>query len=63
LIYNKEAEETYKEEEMIQKEDARTDADSKGGTNASAELQSPSNSFNGNSTFPTIRIQNVYLGR
>jgi hypothetical protein len=41
LIYNEEAEETYKEEEMIQKEDARTDADSKGGTNASPELQSP----------------------
>jgi hypothetical protein len=53
LIYNKEAEETYKEEEMLQKEDARTDADSKGGTNASPELQSRSNSFNGNDSSVT----------
>lgn len=53
MIYNKEAEETYKEEEMLQKEDARTDADSKGGTNASPELQSRSNSFNGNDSSVT----------
>jgi hypothetical protein len=53
LTCNEEAEETYKEEEMMQKEEVRIDADATGGINASAELQSPSNSFNVNDSSVT----------